>query len=235
MIPIPLKDNLRRETWPVITLVLVGLNLGVFLFELSLGNRLEQLIQVFSVVPARYTGVEGWSAQGIVGLIVSLFSSMFLHAGWGHLLSNMLFLWVFGRSVEDRFEHRKFLGLYLICGIGAAFTHIYINPLSEIPTVGASGAIAGVLGAYLLSYPAARITTLVPLFILFWSIEVPAFLILGYWFLIQFVAGWQAFMIAPSAVGGVAWWAHIGGFITGFLLAIGLRPRRKKPTPAWLW
>ena len=235
MIPIPLKDNLRRETWPVITLVLIGWNLAAFLFELSLGYRLEHFIQVFSIVPARYTGAEGWLAQGIVGLVVPLFGSMFLHAGWGHLLSNMLFLWVFGRSVEDRFGHRKFLGLYLICGIGTAFTHIYLNPLSAVPTVGASGAIAGVLGAYFLCYPAARITTLVPLFILFWSIEIPAFLILGYWFLIQFVAGWQDFMIAPSTVGGVAWWAHIGGFVAGFLLSIGLRPRRKRPTPAWLW
>ena len=229
MLPIPLKDNVRRNTRSVITPLFIVLNILLFLFELSLGARLEYFISAFSIIPVRYRGPQGLLGQGLDGLVVPLLVSMFLHAGWGHLLGNMLFLWVFGRSIEDRLGHERFLVFFLACGVGATLTHILLNPVSPVPMVGASGAIAGVLGAYFLRYPGARITTLIPLFFLFWSLELPAFLILGYWFLIQFASGWQGLMIASNAGGGVAWWAHVGGFVMGFLLSAFLpkKPRRR--------
>ncbi len=228
MLPIPLKDNVRRDTRAVITPLFIVLNALLFLFELSLGDRLEPFIFEFSIIPVRYTRPEGLLRHGLDGLVVPLLVSMFLHAGWGHLLGNMLFLWVFGRSIEDRLGHGRFLVFYLACGVGAGLTHILLNPVSPVPTVGASGAIAGVLGAYFLRYPGARITTLIPLFFLFVSLELPAFLILGYWFLIQFASGWQGLMIASNAGGGVAWWAHVGGFVVGFLLSAALRKRPRR-------
>ena len=228
MIPIPLRDNQRRELWPLVTLSLVVLNVLLFLFELSLGPRLAGFIQMFGVIPVRYMGPGGPFSYGLEGLLLPPFVSMFLHGGWGHLLSNMLFLWVFGRSMEDKLGHGRFAYFYLACGLGAGLTHIVLNPLSTIPTVGASGAIAGVLGAYLLSFPRAKITILIPLFIFFWSIHLPAYVVLGYWFLIQFASGWQVLLIAPSTEGGVAWWAHVGGFVFGFLLGVALPARKRK-------
>jgi hypothetical protein len=154
---------------------------------------------------------------------------MFLHGGWLHILGNMLFLFVFGRSIEDRFGHFTFLLLYLISGVAAAVVQIVVSPGSRVPTIGASGAIAGVLGAYFICYPRARITTLIPLFIIFFTVQVPALLLLGYWFLIQFVAGFQMLSIQSAAAGGVAWWAHIGGFTCGALLALILPPQHRGP------
>ena len=145
------------------------------------------------------------------------------------MLGNMLFLFVFGRSIEDRFGHFPFLLLYLISGVAAALVQIVVSPGSRVPTIGASGAIAGVLGAYFICYPGARITTLIPLFIFFWTVQVPAILLLGYWFLIQFIAGFQMLSIQTATAGGVAWWAHIGGFTCGVLLALIMRPQRRGP------
>ncbi len=227
MVPIPLTDHIRRQTFWIATLALILANVWAFLFELSLGPGINRLVFYFGIIPARYT--TSHVSLGLEGLIVPIFVSMFLHGGWLHLLGNMLFLFVFGRSIEDRFGHLKFLMLYLLAGFGGALTHIVLNAGSKVPTIGASGAIAGVLGAYFVTFPGARITTLIPIFFFLWTIQVPAIFLLGYWFLIQFLTGFQTLAIESATQGGVAWWAHVGGFIIGLLLALSLRPRTRRP------
>ncbi len=228
MIPIPLNDHIRRQIFWTCTLLLIALNTAVFIFELSLGARLDRLIFYYGLVPARYLSAQGALViRHPAAFLVPAFASMFLHAGWLHLLGNMLFLFVFGRSIEDRFGHLRFLALYFLSGLAAAIFDIALNAGSPVPTIGASGAIAGVLGAYFICYPRARISTLIPLLIIFWKFEIPALLVLGYWFLIQFVAGFQMLSIESATGGGVAWWAHVGGFVTGGVLALVLRPRRR--------
>jgi membrane associated rhomboid family serine protease len=225
MVPIPLTDHIRRRTFWIVTLLLIIANVWAFVHELSLGRQLNHFILQQGLIPARY------SSPHVLALpfkrtIGPIFVSMFLHGGWLHLLGNMLFLFVFGRSIEDRFGHFSFLVLYLSSGVAAAVADILANHGSRMPTIGASGAIAGVLGAYFICYPTARISTLIPLFIFFWKVELPAILLLGYWFLIQFIAGFQMLAIQTAASGGVAWWAHIGGFVWGALLALVLKPLR---------
>jgi membrane associated rhomboid family serine protease len=229
MVPIPLHDHIQRRTASVATLALIVLNVLVFLFELSLGPNLDRLVFVFGIIPARYTAPHGLGPSHFEGLVVSALASMFLHGGWLHLIGNMLFLFVFGRSVEDRYGHLKFLMIYFVSGLAAAGAHILLNVGSRVPTIGASGAIAGILGAYLVCFPTARITTLIPLFFFFWSVEIPALFLLGYWFLIQFVAGFQMLAIQSATGSGVAWWAHVGGFVVGMVLVLLLRPRRRGP------
>jgi len=228
MVPIPLTDHIRRRSFWAFTLLLIVANAWAFLIELSLGPELNRVVLLYGLVPARY------APRALFNLpaeftFAPVFVSMFLHGGWLHLLGNMLFLFVFGRSVEDRFGHFPFLLLYLVSGIAAALAQIVVNSGSRVPTIGASGAIAGVLGAYFVCYPRARITTLIPLFIFFWTVEIPAILLLGYWFLIQFLVGLQMLSIQTATAGGVAWWAHIVGFVTGALLALTMRPRRRGP------
>jgi rhomboid family protein len=227
VIPIPLNDNIRRRTFWAVTLTLIVANCCIFLYELSLGHLLNQFIFVFGVVPARYMTPRGLMIPSTLGLLVPIFVSMFLHGGWLHLIGNMLFLFVFGRSVEDRFGHLKFTILYFVSGIGAAFLYIYLNVGSRVPTIGASGAIAGVLGAYFVCFPRARITTVIFLIFFFWTIQLPAILVLGYWFLIQFVSGFQMLAVQSVTGGGVAWWAHVGGFVTGMILALVFQPKRR--------
>ncbi len=229
MVPIPLHDHIRRRSFPFATTALIVANVLVFLGELSLGPGLNRFVFYFGIIPARYTTPHGVATMTAESFFIPVFASMFLHGGWLHLIGNMLFLFVFGRSVEDRYGSLKFLLLYFLSGFVAAVAHIALNAGSRVPTIGASGAIAGVLGAYFLSYPTARITTLIPLFIIFWTVEVPAILLLGYWFLIQFFAGFQALAIESATAGGVAWWAHVGGFIFGMILVLLLRPRRRGP------
>lgn len=226
---IPLGDHIRRRTFWISTLTLIVANVMAFLFELSLGPNLDRLIYLFGIVPARYATPHGAAILNPGVFFVPVFASMFLHAGWIHLLGNMLFLFVFGRSIEDRYGHLKFFVMYFLSGLGAALVHIVFNAGSRIPTVGASGAIAGVLGAYLVSFPRARVTTLIPLLFFFWKVELPAVLILGYWFLIQFVTGFETLAIQSATHGGgVAWWAHVGGFLVGVVLAMALRPQRRR-------
>jgi hypothetical protein len=227
MVPIPLTDHIRRRSFWIATLLLTVLNVWAFLLELSLGPDLNRLIFFYGVVPVRYTRPYALVRLAPQFTLVPIFLSMFLHGGWLHLLGNMLFLFVFGRSVEDRFGHLKFLVIYFLAGLGGATVHIILNAGSHAPTIGASGAIAGVLGAYFVSYPGARITTLIPLFFFFWTIELPALFLLGYWFLIQFFTGFQMLAIQTATGGGVAWWAHVGGFLVGMVLALTLRPRRR--------
>lgn len=225
MVPLPLDDNVRRTTFWFATLAIIVVNLYVFWMELSLsGGEVDRLIFLYGIVPARYTTVPGLAAMTPAGFVVPIFASMFLHAGWVHVLGNMLFLYVFGRTVEDRFGHLKFLFLYFASGFAGALLHIYLNAGSRIPSIGASGAIAGVLGAYFVSYPTARIKlTIFPL--IFWTFQLPAVLVLGYWFLIQFLSGYQMLAVETATQGGTAWWAHVGGFVTGLLLALMLGPR----------
>lgn len=236
MVPIPLNDHIRRQTFWFSTLALIAVNTAVFAYELSLGPGVNRFIFFFGLIPARYTTPHG--AIMIVNLatfLVPVFTSMFIHGGWLHLIGNMLFLFVFGRSIEDRFGHGRFLLMYFLSGFGAAFTDILFNMGSRVPTIGASGAIAGILGAYLISFPSARITTLIPLLIFFWTVRLPAVLVLVYWFAIQFVAGFQMLAIESATQGGVAWWAHVGGFILGMLLALALPKRRRRAAQIWPW
>ena len=228
MVPIPLTDHIRRRTFWAFTLLLIVVNFWAFFIELSLGRHLNRFILMYGLIPARYSAPTLFALPARLS-VAPIFVSMFLHGGWLHLLGNMLFLFVFGRSIEDRFGHLPFLLLYLISGVAAALVQIAVSPASRVPTIGASGAIAGVLGAYFICYPGARITTLIPLFIFFWTIQVPAILLLGYWFFIQFVAGFQMLSIQTATEGGVAWWAHIGGFACGALLALILPPQHRGP------
>ena len=233
---IPLNDNVRRQTFWFSTLALIALNTAVFAYELSLGPSINRFILAFGLIPARYSTPHGaFLITGLVRFLVPVFTSMFIHGGWFHLLGNMLFLFVFGRSIEDRFGHIQFLLLYFVSGFGAALAHIMFNMGSQAPTIGASGAIAGVLGAYLVSFPTARISTLIPLIIIFWVIRIPAFLVLVYWFAIQFIAGQQMLTIESATGSGVAWWAHVGGFILGMLLALAMPKRQRRVTQVWPW
>ncbi len=229
MVPIPINDHIRRRIFWASTLALIVTNVLVFAFELSQGPHLNRLIFYFAVIPARYTTPHGLELTGLNWFFAPIFTSMFLHGGWLHLLGNMLFLFVFGRSIEDRYGHWKFLLIYFLSGLIAAFTHIFFNAGSRVPTIGASGAIAGILGAYFVCFPGARITTLIPVFFFFWRVEIPAVFMLGYWFLVQFLtANFERLDIQSATHGGTAWWAHVGGFATGAALALILQPRRPR-------
>ena len=209
---IPLRDVIPSRTFPLFTITFIVLNSVAFLFELSLGERgLEALMYQYGVVPAQFA----WPA---------VLTSMFLHGGWLHFLGNMLYLWIFGDNVEDRLGHGRFALFYLFCGAAAALAHVYMNPASEIPTIGASGAIAGVMGAYFVLYPHSRVLALVPLFIIWEIIEVPAIFFLGLWFLMQFFSGVGSIAAdAGQQTGGVAFWAHVAGFAAGSAGVLALR------------
>ena len=224
---IPLRDDAPRHGYPAVTLVLVLLNVAVFLYEVYLGtvsSRAQLTFVVdFGAIPLR----AGYALTGRYPLVEGLgpiFTSIFLHGGWLHLIGNMWFLWIFGDNVEDELGHFSYLLFYVACGTLASVAHMVVNPQSTIPAVGASGAIAGVMGAYMVRFPWARIVTLVPIFFFFTTIEIPAVLMLFYWFAIQFFSGTTSF--GAGASGGVAWWAHVGGFVAGALL-IWSRPRRR--------
>jgi len=227
---IPLKDINRSQTTPFVTVILIVANGLIFLYELSLGQRsLSRFLFAFGVVPAFYFDASYWQSTGLLSGAFPLVSSMFLHGGWLHFLGNMLYLWVFGDNVEDRVGHLGFLMFYFACGLAAAFLHIFTNPASTVPTVGASGAIAGVLGAYLVLFPGARVLTLVPIFFFFQLIELPALIFLGFWFVMQFFSGAMSLAAGGQQMGGTAWWAHIGGFVMGISLVWKRRgPRQRR-------
>ncbi len=210
---IPIRDSQPSYVTPLVTIALIVVNVSVFLFEVSLDPfSLNHFIAVYGATPDRLA-------------LFSVVTSMFLHGGWMHLIGNMWFLWVFGDNIEAVLGRGKYLLFFLACGVAAALTHVYLNPLSRAPMVGASGAIAGVMGAYMVKFPRASITTLIPIFVFFTTIEVPAYLMLLYWFAIQLFGGWGS--IAQSHLspgGGTAWFAHVGGFIAGALLILALRP-----------
>ena len=228
---IPLRDvDARRTGTPVVTYALILANALVFFYELSLGQRLEPFIMSAAFVPARVT--DGGVGLGDLGPgLESALLSMFLHAGWAHFLGNMLFLWVFGDNVEDRLGHFRYLAFYLLCGYAATLAHLWSAPLSAVPAVGASGAISGVLGAYLFLHPRAGVQTLVFLGFFARIITVPAWIFLPIWFLIQFFSGLVSLRVQNDAAGGVAFFAHIGGFVAGPLLLFLLGGWTKPPQP----
>jgi len=192
----------------------IGINILVFLFELSLGPGLDQFVRAFGIVPERTVFILFEAPQHLYVAIIPFFTSMFMHGGWFHLLGNCLFLYIFGDNVEDSLGHFRYALFYVGCGVAASLIHLVAYPSSAIPTIGASGAIAGVMGAYFLLFPGSRIVTLVPFFFFVQMIEIPAFVFLGIWFLIQFLSGSISFAVS-SGSSGIAWWAHIGGFAVG--------------------
>lgn len=195
------------------TVALIVINGLVFLYQLSLGPQMEQLFFEYGLVPARYTGSVGVPVSSTAFYPLTFISFMFLHGGVLHLVGNMWSLWIFGDNVEDHMGSLRYLMFYIACGILSGVTHLLFNLNSNIPTIGASGAIAGVMGAYFLLYPRAKVLTLVPILIIPLFFELPAFIFLGLWLLIQFVSAAGSGGVA----GGVAWWAHIGGFVVGMI------------------
>jgi membrane associated rhomboid family serine protease len=225
---IPLRDDQPRFSTPYVTYFLIGLNSVIFLFESALtADSFKTLLYQFGMISANITGyLSGASRLGLVAVLLPALTSMFLHGSWMHVIGNMWFLWIFGDNIEDYLGHFKYLVFYLASGMGAAFAQVILNPHSRVPTVGASGAIAGVLGAYFVLYPRARVLIWFPIFFLFY---LPAWVTLGYWFAMQFLSG-AATSIADysDTHGGVAFWAHVGGFVAGIVLIKILpeRPRR---------
>jgi len=215
---IPLRDIIPSRTTPLVTIVLIVANVLVFLFELSLGSSVDDFTRSWGLVPAAFS----W---------VTVFTSMFLHGGLLHAGGNMLYLWIFGDNVEDRMGHGRFLAFYLLCGIAAGLAQTISSPDSMLPMVGASGAIAGVMGAYIVLYPRSKIVTLVPLIFFFRIIEVPAVFFLGIWFVMQFLSGVGSIVSAAGGDpgGGVAFWAHVAGFAAGASgVFVFRRPERER-------
>ena len=231
---IPLRDNVPRSSWPLITVLLIVVNCVVFFGELTLHPaQLKLLIETYALIPARSVGFWAGDPVSASAAILPLFTSMFLHGGWMHLIGNMWFLWIFGDNVEDRVGHLRFLALYVCGGLAGALTHILFSSQSSVPTVGASGAIAAVMGAYLITFPRARVLTLIPVFFFLITREIPAVLILLYWLLLQFLSGAVEMAVTDQTQGGVAWFAHIGGFLAGVPLMLLLR-RRSGRRSSWL-
>jgi len=216
---IPLRDVIPSRTTPYITLTIIVLNALAWLFEVSLDPRdLNQFLTVYGVVPAAFSAP-------------TLITSMFLHGGWMHIIGNMWYLWIFGDNVEDRLGHGRFIVFYLVCGIAAALGQVIMDPGSTLPTIGASGAIAGVMGAYFVLYPQSRVLTLIPLIIIWEVIELPAYVLLGFWFLLQlFSAGSIAVTASSHGSGGVAFAAHVAGFLVGMA---GVFVFRKREPNRW--
>jgi membrane associated rhomboid family serine protease len=233
---IPLRDTIPSRRFPVVNVTIIVLNVLVFLFESIQPTSVQnQMVWRWGLVPTRFwagVSLEGW---------LPLFASMFMHGGWWHLISNMLALYIFGDNIEDRIGPVRYVLFYLGGGLAASAAHLIAYARSPIPTVGASGAIAAVLGAYLVLYPSARVLTLVPLFYFVRLIEIPAYIYLGFWFVSQLFNG--VFALAATAdvfqSGGVAWWAHIGGFVFGLAVVKLVAPRRLRPPesqpPYWMY
>jgi membrane associated rhomboid family serine protease len=211
----------------VVNVILIAANIAAFLYEMSLREGLNQFIGTHAFIPAAYFQTGNWFADGRAILI-----SMFLHGGLGHLAGNMLYLWIFGDNVEDRLGHVGYALFYLFCGWLATLAHAFTNAGSEVPSIGASGAISGVLGAYLVMFPRARVLTLIPFFYFFRVAELPALLVLGLWFVMQLFSGTYSLGVADTQSAGVAWWAHIGGFVAGMVLG-GLFGKRRRRRPSW--
>ena len=238
----PLKDDVPGRTTPFITVGLIALNVLVFLYQLSLGiegpragHAARELIMEFGLMPCRLTGHCADGLPGLPAPWLTIFTSMFLHGGIFHVGGNMLYLWIFGDNVEDTLGHGRFLVFYLLSGVAAALVQTMVSPASAIPMVGASGAVSGVLGAYLLLFPHARVLTLLILGFFFRMVHIPAVVVLGFWIVVQLVNGFLT--VATSVVGGeatgggVAWFAHIGGVVAGMALLFVLRPRRDPREP----
>jgi membrane associated rhomboid family serine protease len=233
---IPLKDDTPRLSTPLVNYFLIAANALAFLFELSLGHTAQsEFIREFGLVPARLAAVLQATATTHAHVhalppeiaLLPILTSMFLHAGWFHLIFNMWFLWVFGKNLEDALGHFPYLVFYLSCGVVAALTQTFVQWDSWVPTIGASGAIAGVMGGYFVLYPRARVLMLVPFFFFFF-VWLPAWVVLGYWFVLQFLSGVGTALVSSDGYsGGVAFWAHVGGFLAG-VLTVRLFPTRTR-------
>jgi membrane associated rhomboid family serine protease len=200
---IPLRDVIPSRTTPYITITIIVLNALAWLFEISMPHEvLNDFLAIYGVVPAYFSAP-------------TLITSMFLHGSWSHVIGNMWYLWIFGDNVEDRVGHGRFIAFYLLCGIAAALGQVAVDPTSTLPTIGASGAIAGVMGAYFVLYPHSRVLTLVPFIFLMQVVELPAILLLGFWFLMQLFSAGTIAMTTASRGGGVAFAAHVIGFVAG--------------------
>jgi membrane associated rhomboid family serine protease len=221
----PLRDNIPSFRFPVVNYSLIAANLVGFLVELGTGPHLQKFVNTYGFVPKRLMDLLGQLPQSFSFMALPLVTSIFLHAGWLHLIGNLWFLYIFGDNVEDVLGHGRYLLFYLLCGIGANLIYLMFSPFSAVPLVGASGAIAGVMGAYFNLFPRARVLTLIPIFFLptFWEIRASIFL--GIWFLMQFLFGTFSSMGPQSGSGFVAWWAHVGGFLVGILLLHVFAPR----------
>lgn len=217
---IPLKDDTPSYTFPYVTISIIVINAAVFAYQLAIGYRLEEVfIYKTAAVPYEITHLADIAPAGAVPPPLTLFTAMFVHGGVLHLVGNMLYLWIFGDNIEDRIGHVKFVFFYLSVGLAASMTHILVDPDSTVPMIGASGAIAGVLGAYFLLFPRAQVLTLVFLIFFVNVVKIPALFFLGFWFLMQ-VAG-------SGTGGGIAWYAHIGGFVAGAIAILILRPKKR--------
>lgn len=230
----PIKDTARAWRLPIVTWLIIAANVAVFLLETSLSPvQLDRLIRLYGVTPRRFVQDFG------IAQIATIFSAMFLHGGWFHLISNMWALYLFGDNVEDRMGHSRFLLFYGLCGALAALAQVFAAPYSPVPMVGASGAIAGVLGAYFVLFPSARVITFVPLYFLPYLVEIPALFYLAFWFISQLFNGLFALAAASGVLGGVAWWAHVGGFAAGVALVKLFEQRRTYrpwyPDEYWPW
>jgi membrane associated rhomboid family serine protease len=214
---IPLRSTERVYATATVTAGLIAINTVIFLYELTLSpGELNRLFEMWGIVPDQ-----------IQQHLPSLATSMFLHGGWMHLIGNMLFLWVFGRNLEDLIGGWKYLSFYLVCGLVSGVVQVISSPYSRVPTIGASGAIAGVMGAYLIKFPRARIITLVPIFFFITTMEIPAAILLLWWFAIQFFSGFGSLGSNDYSGGGTAFFAHIGGFLIGMLLIRFFPPRQR--------
>ena len=216
---IPIRNTVPTRYPPVVTWMLIATNCIVFLLQNSLSPvELEQFLRTFALIPARYLEPLVYRDANLTAAdFLPFFTMMFLHGGWLHLILNMWTLWVFGPTVEDRLGHGRYLAFYLACGLAASVAHFVFNPTSVVPALGASGAIAGVLGSYMRLFPLARVVVLVPIIFIPLFFEVHAFVFVGLWFLIQIFQGTLELLL-PTSGGGVAWWAHIGGFVAGLVL-----------------
>lgn len=215
---IPIKDNIPSRTFPFVTLSLIAVNIMVFVYQITLGmDGVERFIYSTAAIPVEIMTLEDIGPVAIVPLPFTLVTAMFVHGGLLHVGGNMLFLWIFGDNIEDRFGHAVFLLFYIAAGVVASFAHILLDPGSTMPMVGASGAIAGVLGAYFLLFPRAQVHTLVILPLYISMVSLPAVMFLGFWFLLQVLNS------GASSSGGVAWYAHIGGFAAGVAGALAYR------------
>ena len=214
---IPLRDVIPSRTPPVVTVGLIVANSLVFLYQVSLPEaQLQVLVKEFGLVPAEFA-------------LSSLVTSIFLHGGWLHVVGNMWYLWIFGDNVEDRLGHGRYLVFYLLCGVIAGLAQTVVSPDSYIPTIGASGAIAGVMGAYFVLYPQSRVLTLIPLFIFIEIVEIPAVFFLGFWFLMQLFSGAGSIAHTTGSQGGIAFWAHVAGFVVGLVgVFVFRRPERQR-------
>ncbi len=234
---LPLKDDVPSHTFPLVTVGLIGANVAAFLYQMSLQigpdsgalRAAQEFVFEFGVVPCRLSGSCRAPAE-FPHPTWTVFTSMFLHGGLFHIAGNMLYLWIFGNNVEDSLGHGRFLVFYLAAGSAAAVAQTLVNPASAIPMIGASGAVSGVLAAYLLLFPHARVLTLLTFGFFIRFVYVPAVVVLGFWIVVQFLNGFLTFRAAAAGreVGGVAWFAHIGGFLAGLVLLFVLRPARRR-------